>query len=154
MNREEQQKFLDSQKRVGNICIIIGIIFLIVVSLSVNFIVGLVGSSIFLITGFVVINNSKKGIIGDDKLRRKAERFNREEKLDKEFEKNVGMTKEEFMESQKKKNEERKIEKKKEKEKENAMTELKKYKEQLDLELITQEEYDQHKERLGKIIKG
>jgi len=46
------------------------------------------------------------------------------------------------------------IELKKEKKKEDALSELKKFKEQLDLELITQEEYEQHKDTLGKIIKG
>ena len=47
-----------------------------------------------------------------------------------------------------------KLKEKKEGEKEDALNQLKKYKEQLDLEIITQEEYNQHKESLGKIIKG
>lgn len=90
----------------------------------------------------------------NQKLKEEEEEKKRKEKEDREFQQNMGMTREEWNESRKKEKEKRKVEEKKEKEKENAITELKKYKEQLDLELITQEEYDQHKERLGKIIKG
>lgn len=165
MNREQQQKILDRQKNIGIVFMLFGVILFIYLSTSTQLFLAFLGGVILFIPGAVNFYNSTKGIIGDEKSRKKAERFNKEkerekkkeewdkeireakEKMDKEFQQKMGMTREEFN----KKEEERKVEEKK---KEDAITELKKHKEQLDLELITQEEYDQHKERLGKIIKG
>ena len=162
MNKEEQKKVLEKEKKKINISLLISTIIVIILGLFNYLMVSLfLGIFLFVFLGSLRYSNSKGRFISP-KAEKESIKFNKKEKEKSEINelilKATGMNKEEFMDSQKKKRKEdgekKLIEEQKEMKKLASLTELKKFKEQLDLEILTQEEYDQHKERLGKIIKG
>jgi Skp family chaperone for outer membrane proteins len=164
MNEEEKNKIVEKERKfIDTSLMIFGILFALFVILqfagkfagaNAVFVFWIAFISVLLIMLSILKVQSNKGQILFDAKKIAWKEQEEKNKKDKDFLEKHGMTQGEWDARSHEAYDKYKLEEKKEGEKEDALNQLKKYKEQLDLEIITQEEYNQHKESLGKIIKG